>query len=63
MYGINKDRIAPVMHIYPVNKGFVPETLLTQPPIFDTQNFIPGSKVAFYPVVKGFSEAFFLLSK
>jgi hypothetical protein len=60
---INKDRIASIMHVCPINKGFVPETLFTQPPSFNTPNFILGSKVAFYPWLRASLKHFFLTYK
>lgn len=49
---INKDRII-IMHICPINKDFVLQTLFTQSPIFDTPNFILGPKVSLYSTIKG----------
>lgn len=50
---INKDRIVIVMHLCPINKDFLVQTLFTQSPIFDTPNFILGPKVSLYSTVKG----------
>lgn len=49
----NKNKSLIIMHICPINKDFVLQTLFTPSPIFDTPNFIHGPKVSLYSMMHG----------